>query len=159
LHGRGLSASPAPRMLNGSRAIILLAAVAGCLATGRLGFWQLDRAAQKIALHEAMLSQRERPPLAQAELARDAPRPPLQHPRAPRLRGRWRPAATVYLDNRPMDGRAGFYVLTPLQLADGSSILVQRGWWPRDVADRTRIAAPAPPAGEVSVKGRVALGP
>lgn len=146
-------------MPNGSRLIILLAAVAGMLATGKLGLWQLDRAAQKIAIHDAMLRQRALPALSEPELARDVAKATAQQHRATTLRGSWLPAATVYLDNRPMDGRAGFYALTPLLLSDGSAVLVQRGWLPRDVADRTRIAAPPAPAGEVAVQGRLALGP
>lgn len=146
-------------MLNGSRFIILLAAVAGALATARLGLWQLDRAAQKTAVHDAMLRQRALPPLAAAELAREPAAATAQQHRAVTLRGTWLAAQTVYLDNRPMDGRAGFYALTPLRLADGSAVLVQRGWLPRDVTDRTRITPPPTPAGEVDVQGRIATGP
>jgi surfeit locus 1 family protein len=146
-------------MLNGSRAVILLAAVVAVLVTGRLGFWQLDRAAQKVALHDAMQRQRALPPLSLADAVRDPTIATTQQHRALVLRGNWMPAATVYLDNRPMDGRAGFYALTPLRLADGSAVLVQRGWLPRDVADRTRISAAPPPAGEVDVQGRIAPGP
>ncbi len=146
-------------MLNGSRFVILLAAVVGALATARLGLWQLDRAAQKVALHDAMLRQRTLPPLAEAELARDASAAQAQQHRAATLHGRWLAEATVYLDNRQMDGRPGFYALTPLRLADGSAVLVQRGWLPRDVVERTRIAAPPAPAGDVTVRGRVAAGP
>jgi cytochrome oxidase assembly protein ShyY1 len=56
----------------------------------------------------------------------------------------------VLLDNRPhgngTDSR-GFLVLTPLRLADGGSVLVMRGWLPRDAQDRTRIAPfDTPPA-------------
>ncbi|WP_236580477.1 SURF1 family protein [Rubrivivax sp. A210] len=136
--------------------IPLLAALALVLATARLGLWQLDRAAQKLALQDALLRQRALPALAPAELPRsaeDADR--LQH-RLVRLQGRWLSARTVYLDNRPLNGRAGFYAVTPLQLPDGSAVLVQRGWLPRDGADRTRIAAPPSPAGEVAVIGRIA---
>ena len=58
-----------------------------------------------------------------------------------------------------MNGQPGFYVVTPLQLDDGSAVLVQRGWVPRDLLDRTRVAAPAPPEGVVQVQGRIAPGP
>jgi len=146
-------------MLNGSRLVVLLAAVVAALATARLGVWQLDRAAQKVALHDAMLRQRALPALREAELARDAAAAQAQQHRSTTLHGSWLPAATVYLDNRQMDGRPGFYALTPLRVADGSVVLVQRGWLARDVAERTRVAAPPPPAGEVDVQGRVALGP
>jgi surfeit locus 1 family protein len=106
-----------------------------------------------------MQRQREMPPLAQADAAHDAATAAAQQHRAVRLHGSWLASASVYLDNRPMDGRAGFYVLTPLRLADSSVVLVQRGWLPRDVADRTHIAAAPSVAGEVDVQGRMALGP
>ncbi len=139
--------------------ILLLAALAGALATGRLGWWQLDRAAQKIAIHEAQQRQRALPPLGPQELPRDAAAVADQLHRAVALQGRWIAERTVYLDNRPMDGRAGFFVLTPLALADGRVLLVQRGWTPRDAAERTRLTAPPPPAGEVAIAGRIAATP
>jgi surfeit locus 1 family protein len=63
------------------------------------------------------------------------------------------------LDNRPMNGRVGFYALTPLVLSDGRAVLVQRGWLPRDLQDRSRIVADAAPAGLVNVAGRLAPQP
>ncbi|MEO7244978.1 MAG: SURF1 family protein, partial [Rubrivivax sp.] len=75
------------------------------------------------------------------------------------LTGRWLAARTVYLDNRPMHGRVGFYVVTPLQLADGSAVLVERGWLPRDFQDRTHITPPPTPPGDVTIDGQLAPGP
>jgi surfeit locus 1 family protein len=46
-----------------------------------------------------------------------------------------------------MAGATGFFAVTPLQLADGSVVLVQRGWVPRDMVDRARIVAPPRPPG------------
>lgn len=146
-------------MLKLRNAIVLLAAIAAALLTARLGFWQLDRAAQKTALQQALQQQRALPSLAQAELARELTALPAQLHRSVRLQGRWLPAHTVHLENRQMNGRPGFYVVTPLQLDDGSAVLVQRGWVPRDLMDRTRVAAPAPPGGSVQVMGRIAPGP
>ena len=145
--------------LKGRSAIVLLAALAAAAGTARLGVWQLDRAGQKIALQEALRSRRAMPPLPAAELARDAAQAAAQQHRGITLLGRWQPEFTVYLDNRQMDDRPGFFVLTPLRLDDGSAVLVQRGWVPRDAADRTRISAPPPPAGHVAVQGRIALAP
>jgi surfeit locus 1 family protein len=62
----------------------------------------------------------------------------------------------VYLENRPMDARTGFYVVTPLRLADGSVVLVQRGWLPRDLRDRTRLPDYRTPQGMVTVQGLIA---
>ena len=137
-------------------AIVTLAALALCLATARLGWWQLDRAAQKLELQDLQLRQRELPPLGAAELPGTPGAARVQSQRRVELSGEWLPAATVYLDNRVMDGRTGFYAVTPLRLDDGSAVLVQRGWLPRDPADRMRIGVPAPPAGAVRVSGRIA---
>jgi surfeit locus 1 family protein len=58
-----------------------------------------------------------------------------------------------------MDGRPGFFVVTPLLLGPGDAVLVQRGWVPRDAQERTRLVAVDTPAGEVSLQGRVAPWP
>jgi surfeit locus 1 family protein len=139
--------------------VVLLAALALAALTARLGVWQLDRAAQKTALQRSLDERRALPPLPAAELAREPVQAAAQHHRLVTLEGRWLPAATVYLDNRQMNGRPGFFVVTPLRLADGSAVVVQRGWLPRDLMDRTRIAAPVTPAGDVRVAGRIAPPP
>ena len=68
--------------------------------------------------------------------------------------GRFVPAWTVYLDNRPYKGQAGFHVLTPFQI-DGSAmhVLVAQGWLPRNNAERTRIPDYATPTGTVTITG------
>jgi surfeit locus 1 family protein len=144
---------------NTRKKVVLLAALAMAALTARLGVWQLDRAAQKTALQDALDSRRALPPLAAAELAIEASAAAAQHHRAISIEGRWLPGFTVYLDNRQMNGRPGFYVLTPLQLADGSAVLVQRGWLPRDAEDRSRVVPPLTPQGPVTVAGRVAPPP
>ncbi|MBL8287341.1 MAG: SURF1 family protein [Rubrivivax sp.] len=136
-----------------------LAAAVAFVATVRLGVWQLDRAAQKEAIHEARVRRAHEPALTSAALPATLAQAQAQEERRVVVAGRWLGEHTVFLDNRPMAGRIGFIVLTPLALADGRVLLVQRGWWPRDAADRTRVAAPQPPAGEVQLRGRVALTP
>ena len=143
----------------GRRWVVLVAALLATLLTARLGVWQLDRAAQKNRLQAALESQRALPPLPAAELARDAAGTAAQEHRATVVEGQWLAALTVYLDNRQMSGRPGFYAVTPLRLDDGSAVLVQRGWLPRDANDRTRITAVALPAGRVRVQGRIARAP
>ena len=140
--------------------LVTAAAVAAALLTARLGWWQLDRAAQKLDLQSAVDQRSGLPPLrGAAQLARTADAAPAQHHRAVQLTGRWSAAHTVYLDNRQMNGRPGFFVVTPLMLGDGSAVLVQRGWLPRDFQDRSRIAGVPTPEGEVVVNGRIAPAP
>jgi surfeit locus 1 family protein len=146
------------------RGWVLLATVAAVLLTARLGWWQLDRAAQKNALQAAMTTQRALPPLGLADLpaaqsgavASQALQAPSWQHRAVVLQGQWLVKHTVYLDNRQMNQRVGFYAVTPLLLADGSAVLVQRGWLPRDLLDRTRLLPVPTPTGEVQVLGRLA---
>ncbi len=140
-------------------AVVLLAALAGAVLTARLGLWQLDRAAQKTALQRDHAARAAAPSLPADALARSVGAAAAQHHRAIRLRGRWLGDATVFLENRPMDGRVGFYVVTPLVLAPGDAVLVQRGWAPRDLRDR-RLLPPVPtPEGEVELRGRIAPPP
>ncbi len=135
---------------------LLAAAVLTALLTARLGWWQLDRAAQKVALQHALDERRALPPLTQAELATQAAEVPAQQHRRALLQGRWLAARTLYLDNRPMKGRTGFYVVTPLQFDDGTAVLVQRGWLPRDMMDRTRLAPYTTLETAVAVQGLIA---
>ncbi len=144
---------------------LLMAALLVAAGTARLGVWQLDRAAQKTQLQQLRDQRQALPPLsADALPPARAPAPgaaelsALQH-RLALVQGRWLDAHSVYLENRPMAGRTGFYLVTPLLLPDGSAVLVQRGFVPRDLMDRTRVPAPppAPPGGAASVVlGRIA---
>jgi surfeit locus 1 family protein len=136
--------------------ILLLAALSGALATARLGVWQLDRAAQKIALHAALSERGALPPLPAALLPRTAEEAVTHQHRRVVLEGRWLGARSVYLDNRPMNGRPGFYVLTPLQIGPEDLVLVQRGWIPRHAQDRERLAPVDTPDGPVRIEGRIA---
>lgn len=130
--------------------------LAGTLA---LGQWQLSRAHQKEALQAGIDAQRALDALDNAALA-GRKNPVADLHRTVRLRGQWLPEHTVYLDNRPMQGRPGFYVLTPLRLKGMASVvLVQRGWIPRHVVDRTRLSPVETPVGEVVIEGRITAGP
>ena len=142
--------------LSGRGGVVLVAAVLTAAVTARLGVWQLSRAEQKESLQAAVDARRDLPALSADELARSAESALGQHHRAVVLTGRWLGTQTVFLDNRQMNGRPGFFVLTPLLLPDGSAVVVQRGWQPRDAADRARLAWPPTPEGEVRVAGRIA---
>jgi surfeit locus 1 family protein len=145
--------------LKGRGAVVLVAALLLAALTARLGVWQLDRADQKNRAQQALNERRALPALPASALALQAADAAVQHGRLITLQGRWQPAMTVYLENRQMDARVGFYAVTPLLLDDGTAVLVQRGWLPRDQADRTRIVASPAPDGRVVVHGRIAPGP
>ena len=137
--------------------LLLLATLLGMALTARLGFWQLDRAAQKQALQTAIEQRGELPALTGLELSSESLLAQVQVHRKVLLRGQWLDDKTVFLDNRPMHGRVGFFVLTPFQV-DGrrEAILVQRGWVPRDGLDRSRLPELPRSTGVVEVEGRLA---
>ena len=158
--------TPAPLVsaasAGGSRrraAAVLIAALAGVSVTARLGLWQLDRAAEKTALAASIEARSHMPALALPALAGTPAAAEAQHWRKVRLHGRWLAAHTVFLDNRQMDGRAGFLVVTPLQIGPGDAVLVQRGWAPRNQELRTALPPVATPEGEVEVQGLIAPPP
>ncbi len=117
----------------------------------QLGNWQSRRAEQKIALQDKLAQGAQAAPLVLdgAPLAADA-----VAWRRVTMRGAFVRNWPVYLDNRPYQGRAGFYLLMPFKIAGSTMhVLVARGWLPRDPAVRDRVPADATPDGEVTLQG------
>jgi surfeit locus 1 family protein len=141
--------------MNRSR-VVLIAAVMLTLLTARLGWWQLDRAEQKASMQSALDQRSAMPALLAQQWPRSAADALQLEYRRTRASGIWLPELTVYLENRPLNGRPGFYLVTPLRLDDGTALLVQRGWTPRDATDRTRVTPPPVAPGLVEVSGRIA---
>ena len=140
--------------------LVAFAALVGVVLTANLGAWQLRRASQKIALQTALDTRGALPELGAADLASTPDEAVDEHYRRVRLRGRWDAAHTVYLENRQMNARVGFYVVTPLRLSTRSeAVLVQRGFVPRNLLDRTALPPVKTPEGEVEVAGRIAPPP
>ena len=119
------------------------------------GNWQRDRLAQKQALAAQAAAAAAMPAVA---LPRDAQSWPGWRFRTVELAGRYDAAHQILLDNRVHAGRVGYHVVTPLRLADGRSVLVNRGFV---AAGPSRDALPEapPPQGEVRIVGRVNVPP
>jgi len=127
-------------------ATVVLVAIG--LSAGR---WQDGRAAQKIALEARLAAGNAAAPLSLGAAPVAAAEVEF---RRVRLQGEWVAGWPVYLDNRPHEGKPGFYLLMPLRLAGSDMhVLVARGWLPRDMADRSKLPAYATPAGPVTVEG------
>lgn len=139
--------------------LITFAALVTIAITLSLGFWQLSRATQKLTLQAAVDAQGAKPLLDGTALQLAGDPSALLHQRA-RLKGTWGQGKTVFLDNRPMGSRVGFYAVTPLILDSSKvAILVQRGWAPRDFEDRARLPHIDTPKGVVEIEGRIAPAP
>lgn len=144
---------------NGRFWLLTSAAAVAIAATLALGAWQLGRAQQKLALRAAIEEQKLLPVLDQRALLATKSIATLLH-RQLVLRGSWAAQHTVFLDNRQLNGKPGFYVVTPLQLeGSDAAVLVQRGWAPRNFIDRQQLPPVETPPGVVEVRGRIAPAP
>ena len=133
------------------RILPLLAGVALMVLTVQLGNWQQGRAAEKEAIQARIdvLMQTPAQPM-RADAAQADEWQPL------RLTGVWLTAATRLIDNRTHQGQAGYHVLTPLLLNDGSgAVLVNRGWVA--AGDRRHLPVVPEPAGEQTLEGVLRL--
>ncbi|WP_240766788.1 SURF1 family protein [Paraburkholderia flava] len=128
-------------------ALLILVVVA---LTVRLGFWQRDRAHQKEALQTHIVQFEHAAPVAVGSQRIDLKDIEFHRVRA---RGQFMPDLVVYLDNRPYNDQAGFYVVMPFKLADGGYVLVNRGWLPRNSSDRTAIEPFDTPKGDIEIEG------
>ena len=146
----------------------LLAGLLVIVLTVMLGNWQVRRALYKTDLQAVLDAAAQRPAEAVAASAalreaadkegagRDVgPAQAVERGQRVVLNGEWLVSATVFLDNRTHAGRAGYHVLTPLRLADGSGVvLVNRGWVAAD-ADRTVLPEVALAPAQVALEARV----
>ena len=126
----------------------LLAGLVFALLFAALGKWQLERAAFKDSLAERYASAKAADPVVLPVAEHAASADGLRV----RASGRWLSERTTWLDNRTHQGRAGVHVITPLRLADGRWLFVDRGWAPL-VASRTELPAPPQPKGDVVLQG------
>ncbi len=133
------------------RAIPFVATVLLVALGVSLGQWQDRRAAEKLAV--------------QAKLAERAAQAPLVVGAQPLGRDEveFRPVSVtgefvqdwpLFLDNRPQNGKVGFYLLMPFKIAGSNMhVLVARGWLPRYTGEHNRLPEFATPSGTVTVTG------
>ncbi|MER7751102.1 SURF1 family protein [Kitasatospora sp. NPDC097643] len=145
-----------PRWLGGTA--LAVAAVAVCVW---LGSWQLGRFEDRVSSHKEA---------ARAVTASGDARPlgELLGPATPQVTtdtvgksvtvtGSYDAEHQLLVPNRLVEGKQGYYVLTPLRTADGHAVAVVRGWVPGAPAEGAAAAA-LPPTGEVTVTGRLQAG-
>ena len=117
-------------------AAVLVAAV--CVG---LGVWQLNRLGQRRARNAVTAARWALPPLqVNGAVAADSARQ-----RRVTARGVYDFAAEQTWPGRSFQGTPGVALITPLRLADGSAVLVDRGWVPSPDAyhvDQTRYHEP-----------------
>lgn len=116
-----------------------------------LGFWQLDREAQKQAMLDQQTRQQQQEPEPLGGIDWQAGDALSFLPVT--ARGTYRDERSFLLDNRLRDSRVGYEVLTPFETGDGT-LLVNRGWIP---LGESRQQLPAIPevAGELTITGHL----
>ncbi|GAB3594263.1 hypothetical protein GCM10027446_17850 [Angustibacter peucedani] len=147
-------------------AVLAVLAALGCVGLGR---WQWHRYQAKHDARQLVERSFAAPAVPLADLLASTSAP-LAHDdgwRPVRVSGRYDVGRTVLVRNRPRDvgdtGPAyGYEVLVPLVLADGSALLVDRGWVPNgttgDRPGQEPDAVPAPTTADVEVVARLRPG-
>jgi cytochrome oxidase assembly protein ShyY1 len=116
-----------------------------------LAQWQTRRAEEKIAL-EAMLRTRQSAPAIRFD-STPADVEQAEYRRVV-VRGEFVRNWPIYLDNRPHEGVAGFYLLMPFKIAaTNMHVLVARGWIPRNPGDRSKMPPLTTPQGVIEIEG------
>jgi len=119
-----------------------------------LGFWQLDRAAQKREILGQFQQQQNEPALNLNKYAATQEFYPYQRVE---VTGRFDAARHFLLDNKIYQGRAGYQVITPLLLPDSNeAILVNRGWIPQ-MASRQELPVIPTPVESLRITGQLKL--
>jgi cytochrome oxidase assembly protein ShyY1 len=137
---------------------VALTAVVICFAVAAftlLAPWQFRRAAERAERNAGVESSFSTPPqpLRSVLAAHAAPNQATEW-RQVQVTGHYLPDAEMVVRLRTVQGEPAYEVLVPLRLADGSSILVDRGYL--RPAEGVRIPQyPSVPGGEVTVTGRL----
>ncbi|MCX4748050.1 SURF1 family protein [Kitasatospora sp. NBC_01287] len=141
------------RWLGGT--VLALVAIAVCLW---LGSWQLSRFEGRVSSHHtaapAAPGGSAQPAAGPLETVLGGPQAQVSTTtlgRAVAATGQYDAAHQLLVPDRALDGRQGYYVLTPLRTATGRAVAVVRGWLPGSPG----AAVPAPPTGQVTVEGRL----
>lgn len=137
------------------RAVPTIAAFAFAAVCVVAGNWQRGRWHEKEALAEAIAAAQAAPPVPFSRIDADAKQSRF---RVVEATGRFDARHQILLDNRVHAGRVGYHAIAPLILADGRTVLVNRGFVP---AGRSRSDVPEapPPDGEVTIRGRINVPP
>lgn len=136
--------------------VVTLATLAVLPVLVGLGIWQLDRARQKAEIRDRYEARMQMPPI---DLNRDPFDPEAVEFREAVVRGQYREAFTIFLDNKILNGVPGYHVLSPLEAKEEGGetrgfILVDRGWiaWGNS---RQILPDVDTPVGRVVLSGRL----
>ncbi|MDH3398158.1 MAG: SURF1 family protein [Acidimicrobiia bacterium] len=130
----------------------------------RLGFWQLDRLAERRAHNDKVAERMAMQPGELNSLLERVSSSELEY-RQVVVVGTFDADGEILIRSRTHDGEAGFHVVTPLVTEPGVAVLINRGWVPLDL-NSPPVSPALPPLEQVQVTGTIrdsqsapALGP
>ncbi|MFI6283868.1 SURF1 family protein [Streptomyces sp. NPDC051018] len=137
--------------------ILTLIALALVPTMIELGFWQFHRHERRVEQNGLIARNLEAKPVPVTGLTSPGHTVPrADYWRTVTATGTYDPAGEVVVRRRTnADERVGFHVLTPLVLADGRVVLVNRGWVEGATDPRAYPPVPPAPGGTVTVTGRL----
>ncbi|QWB26487.1 MULTISPECIES: SURF1 family protein [Streptomyces] len=124
----------------------------------RLGIWQMHRYEERTARNQLVSDALAADPVPVEKLTEPGHTvTSAERYRTVSAKGRFDTEDEVVVRRRTnSDDEVGYHILTPFVLDDGKVLLVNRGWIPSDGPSQTAFPkVPAPPAGEVTVTGRL----
>jgi cytochrome oxidase assembly protein ShyY1 len=139
------------RWITAALGVLVLAFV--CVELGR---WQLHRLDERKARNEVTRSNLSAAPAPIDQILGPPGAVGDQHAwRTAVVTGRYDASKQIVLKYRNVQDSPGFEIVTPLVLADGKAVLVDRGFLPRQASELMPLHVPAVPTGEVTVTGRL----
>lgn len=129
--------------------IVLIGAVV-CI---RLGFWQLDRLAQRRAFNAHYLAVKALDPI---ELPSSENLVDMEY-RQITASGKFDFSQQIAIRNQYHNDQYGYHLLTPLVLDNGTAVLVDRGWIPSDGNEKSTAWARYDESGQVTINGIIRL--
>lgn len=116
-----------------------------------LGFWQLDRADEKLSLQTLFDERLSSEPVALVDVKDISD---LRFVRV-KVQGQFINEKTLFLDNRIFQGQFGYDVVTPFSISNsGQVVFINRGWVKGDISRRT-LPTIEPVVGSVELVGQV----
>lgn len=142
------------RLTRGPRLFLTLFVVLGALIMLRLGFWQLQRRAERLQRNATYISRTAQPPIRIDGPLDD---PATVEYRQALVEGDFDYEHEIILLGHTRGGEPGVHLLTPLRLPGARAVLIDRGWIPYEERERAARAAYRGPE-HATVRGRLLLG-
>jgi cytochrome oxidase assembly protein ShyY1 len=134
-------------------ALVILVLAGACVQLGR---WQLHRLDERKARNDVTRSNLAAPPASLDDVVGPQRVVGEQHDwRMATVTGRFDASKQVVLRYRNVSDKPGFEIVTPLLLANGDAVLVDRGFLARQGGELAPATIPSVPSGDVTVTGRL----